>query len=71
MNKTATVENHTVKVGDTVSFKSDVEQKGTISEIRPNYNEGYDLVLTSKTGFRGGYIGGQKVTTVHQDDCWI
>ena len=67
---TATVDGKTVKVGDWVGFKSDVEQSGQIVEIKKSYM-GYSLVLENKLGFSGGYIGGDTVTTESASDCWV
>ena len=62
----ATVEGKTIKVGMSVGFKSDVEQYGTVKAI-----EGDWLILESKYGFSGDYIGGMKETRQHVSDCWI
>ena len=59
---TATVEGKIVKVGDSVGFKSDFEQRGRIQEIRRNdYNGKYELVLFNERGFGGDYIALQQV----------
>lgn len=62
-----------VKCGDAVCFKSDIEQSGTVVEIRRSRSlgGGYEFVLESKYGFRGEYIGGSKRTVEHADDCWV
>ena len=58
-----------LKVGDVVLFKSDVEQYGKITKISGS-------TLTVKPdGMKGGkfigdYIGGDKVTTVESPDVW-
>jgi hypothetical protein len=63
----ATVEGQTVKVGDYVSFKCDIEQGGTIYKI-----EGNRLFLQAgPNGFEGGYIGGRETTIQQASDCWI
>ena len=67
---TATVDGQTVKVGDWVGFKSDIEQSGQIVEIKKSYM-GYSLVLENKTGFSGDYIGGDTITTEQASDCWV
>ena len=67
---TATVDGKTVKVGDWVGFKSDVEQSGQIVEIKKSYM-GHSLVLENKYGFSGDYIGGQTITTERASDCWV
>lgn len=59
-----------VKVGDVVCFKSDTEQCGTVKEIKRNNFGRAELVLTSKNGFRGDYIGGSLVTSQLASDCW-
>jgi hypothetical protein len=67
---TATVDGKTVKVGDWVGFKSDIEQSGQIVEIKKSYM-GYSLVLENKSGFGGDYIGGDTITTESASDCWV
>ena len=62
----ALVEGKRVQVGDSVSFKCDIEQCGTIYKI-----EGDRLFLESKYGFQGDYIGGQEKTIQSARDCWI
>jgi len=64
--KTAKVENQEVKIGDYVSFKSDIEQSGRIIAIN-----GTDLTLENENGFDGGYIGGDTITIERASDCWI
>lgn len=66
----ALVEGQEVSVGDVVCFKSDIEQSGVIVEIKQSYI-GKALVLESKYGFSGDYIGGQTITTELARDCWI
>jgi hypothetical protein len=65
-NTMAQVDGQTVKVGDYVSFKCDIEQSGRITRI-----DGNRLTLENPYGFDGGYIGGQTVTTELAEDCWI
>lgn len=67
---TATIDGQTVKVGDWVGFKSDIEQGGQIIEIKKSYR-GVSLVLENKSGFSGGYIGGKTITTELASDCWV
>jgi hypothetical protein len=69
-NKTAQVDGQTVGIGDVVCFKSDIEQSGTIVDIKKTYM-GTSLVLQSEFGFEGGYIGGETITTELASDCWI
>jgi len=66
----AQVDRHTIKIGDWVSFKSDVEQSGQIVEIKKSYM-GTSLVLENRNGFSGDYIGGDTITTELARDCWI
>jgi len=66
----AQVDGQTVKIGDWVGFKSDIEQSGQIVEIKKSYM-GYSLVLENKNGFVGGYIGGETITTESASDCWL
>lgn len=68
---TATVDGQTVKVGDWVGFKSDIEQSGQIVEIKKTASFGVSLVLENKTGFSGDYIGGDTITTERASDCWV
>ena len=63
----AQVDGKTVKVGDYVSFKSDVEQCGKVYRI-----EGNRLFLEAgPNGFEGDYIGGSETTVQMAQDCWI
>ena len=66
----AQVDGQTVKIGDWVGFKSDIEQSGQIVEIKASYM-GYSLVLENKNGFHGDYIGGDTITTELASDCWL
>jgi hypothetical protein len=66
----AIVDGQEVKVGDWVSFKSDIEQSGQIVEIKSGYM-GKALVLENKNGFHGDYIGGDTITTELASDCWV
>lgn len=63
----ATVDGEIVRVGDWVSFKSDVEQSGQITAV---LSEGR-LVLTNPNGFQGDYIGGSETTIQKARDCWL
>jgi len=55
-----------VKVGDSVGFKSDHEQYGTITAIK-----GDTLHLFNKNGFSGDYLRYATDTVVHAGDCWV
>jgi hypothetical protein len=59
-----------VKIGDSVGFKSDIEQSGVVVGIAKSYM-GYKLTLANKNGFCGGYIGGKTTTIEEASDCWI
>ncbi len=63
----ATVDGQIVRVGDWVSFKSDVEQTGKIEAVL----SGGRLVLTNPNGFQGDYIGGFMTTIQQARDCWL
>ncbi len=63
----ATVDGQIVRVGDWVSFKSDVEQSGKIEAVL----SGSRLVLTNERGFKGEYIGGSYTTIQQARDCWL
>ena len=66
----ATVEGQEVFKGDSVCFKSDIEQCGTIVDIKATY-AGISLTLENKNGFQGGYIGRDTITTQLARDCWL
>jgi hypothetical protein len=66
----AIVDGQEVQVGDWVGFKSDIEQSGKIVEIKSSYM-GASLVLENTSGFSGGYIGGDTITTELASDCWV
>jgi hypothetical protein len=68
--KTAQVDGQTVTIGDWVGFKSDIEQSGQIVDIKSSYM-GASLTLENKSGFQGGYIGGDTITTELARDCWL
>lgn len=65
------VEGQCVRVGDYVSFKSDIEQYGQVVEIRRGILGGVDLVLENTNGFQGEYIGGETQTVQRAVDCWL
>ena len=67
---TAIVEGQTVKIGDYVGFKCDIEQYGKIVKIQKT-GFGTQLTLENKNGFDGEYIGGDTVTIQMAEDCWI
>ena len=65
------VDGQEVKIGDVVSFKSDIEQYGEIVAIRRNINGHWVLTLENTNGFIGDYIGGETLTQELAQDCWI
>ena len=64
-------ETFTIKVGDFVGFKSDIEQYGGVTEIRKRSWGGYELVIANEGGFIGEYIGGKTTTTMFAEDVWV
>jgi hypothetical protein len=66
----AQVDGIEVKIGDWVGFKSDIEQSGKIVAIKQTY-AGASLTLENTSGFSGGYIGGETITTELARDCWL
>jgi len=64
MNKIK-VRNGTVKIGDYVEFKSDIEQCGKVIGVR-----GSELKLENKNGFDGDYIRHETITHMRARDCW-
>ena len=69
--QTAQVEGQTVKIGDYVGFKCDIEQGGEIVAIKRNMMGHVELTLANEDGFHGDYIGGATRTTELASDCWI
>ena len=68
--KTAKVGDVSVEIGDYVGFKCDIEQSGKIVDIK-RQNGQTILVLESKSGFSGEYIGGETRTSELASDCWV
>lgn len=66
----AVIDGKTVKPGDYVGFKSDIEQGGRILAITKG-NWGVYLTLENPSGFSGEYIGGDTTTEVSINDCWV
>jgi len=54
-----------VQVGDSVGFKSDIEQSGKVVRINSQW-----AVLENKNGFIGEYIGGDTITDVPTERLW-
>ena len=71
MAKTATVEGKTVRIGDIVGFKCDIEQTGRIEDITVDRYRGDVLTLSNPNGFSGDYIGGETITDEDARDCWV
>ncbi len=69
--QTCVVDGQTVKVGDWVSFKSDIEQSGKVVQIRTSSFGKPELILENLNGFQGDYIGGQWRTCQPASDCWV
>ena len=61
----------TVRVGDYVGFKSDIEQYGAIISIKPTSYGDFALTLYNQNGFEGHYIGGDTKTVVRSSDIWV
>ena len=63
-----------VKIGDVVSFKSDIEQCGKITKIAKNAWGGSAILTLQSTrdeGFAGDYISGAEFTQQAAEDCWV
>ncbi len=67
----AQVDGTTVKIGDYVGFKCDIEQSGKIVAIKRNMYNNVELTLEDEDGFHGDYIGGSTRTTELASDCWV
>ena len=67
----AIVDGQRVSIGDYVNFKCDIEQGGTIINIKQDRMGRKFLVLASECGFEGGYIGGETTHTELAEDCWL
>lgn len=52
----------TVRIGDSIGFKDDVEQYGTVDKINGEWI--YILVLDGRTG-------GQSIVQQHESACWV
>ena len=60
-----------MKVGDTVCFKSDIEQCGTIVAIKFDIMGRKVLVLENEDGFEGDYLRYATRTQELASDCWV
>jgi hypothetical protein len=63
----AKVDGQVVKIGDWVSFKSDIEQSGQIFKIVDNKL----FLQAGPNGFQGDYISGAEATVELASDCWL
>lgn len=68
---TATVEGKQVKIGDIVGFKCDIEQYGVITAIKRSYGDEQLTLKPCAGSFFGEYIGGDTITTVSANSCWL
>lgn len=63
-----------IKVGDYVSFKSDIEQSAEVVEIKTErrmYGPATVYVVKAPAdGFSGHYIGRADFAEIDADDCW-
>lgn len=62
-----------IKVGDSVGFKSDIEQYGRVAAIERNTGSfcgrsKYRFKVVNPNGFDGDYIGGDRVTWLYDED---
>lgn len=55
-----------IKVGDTVSFKSDIEQMGKVTEVN-----GGQVHLHNPDGFGGSYLRYATDTWEEACRCWV
>ena len=69
INYAITKDNKRVHVGDTVSFKADIEQWGEIVEIQGS-GKMATLRLYRGNGFEGDYIGGETYTDMESRRCF-
>ena len=58
------------KVGQVVGFKSDVEQYGTIVEVREDRYNATEYKVKASDRFHGEYIGGQEYTLIYEDQIF-
>ena len=65
------IDGKTIKVGDVVGFKRDIEQCGTVVKITQDFMGRPLLTLESWNGFDGDYIGGNQFTVELASDCWL
>ena len=67
----------TLKVGDCISFKCDIEQSAEIVKINRSRHSWNGTTVTSYTvkappdGFSGHYIGRDDFYEVDEDDVWV
>ena len=65
-------EDITVRIGDRIAFKCDVEQSAEVIAIKKHWNDlGYVFTVKAPPdGFSGHYIGRQDTAEVFSDDVW-
>lgn len=69
--KSTTVDGTEIRVGDHISFKSDIEQSAKIIAIFAQDGHTQFLVEAPVDGFSGDYIGGAGATILYASDCWV
>lgn len=70
--KSATVDGTEIRVGDHISFKSDIEQSAKIIEIFVQFDDHTQFLVEAPVdGFSGDYIGGARTTMLYASDCWV
>ena len=67
----AQVSGKTVKIGDIVGFKCDIEQYGEIVEITREYGRDILTLKPANGRFDGEYIRDAKTTKESSSDCWL
>lgn len=65
------VDGKSIRVGDTVWFKSDYEQCGEVVKIVKDYFGAIWLTLKNDDGFGGDYLRYATGTIVSPQRCWI
>ena len=61
-----------MKIGDIVLFKADIEQHGKIIKIKgTGKNKMLTLESLSNRGFDGDYIGGETITYMESNRCFL
>lgn len=68
--KNAEGETVTVKVGDYVGFKADIEQIGKVTAIKRGLSTDYQLTVENPDGFPGDYLRYATTTVVPLGRTW-